>query len=66
MRPGSAWKSSMGAAEAVPVIAIDGPAGFGKGTVSHRVAAAPGFALLDGGALADAAGLRVEVVDGRG
>ena len=56
----------MGAAEAVPVIAIDGPVGSGKGTVSHRVAAAPGFALLDGGALANAAGLRVEVVDGRG
>ena len=41
----------MGGAEAAPVIAIDGPAGSGKGTVSHRVAAALGFALLDSGAL---------------
>ena len=41
----------MPAAEAVPVIAIDGPVGSGKGTVSHRVAAVLGFALLDSGAL---------------
>ena len=41
----------MPAAETVPVIAIDGPVGTGKGTVSHRVAAALGFALLDSGAL---------------
>ena len=41
----------MRGAEAVPVVAIDGPAGSGKGTVSHRVAAALGFALLDSGAL---------------
>ena len=38
-------------AEASPVIAIDGPVGSGKGTVSHRVAEALGFALLDSGAL---------------
>ena len=56
----------MRAAEAVPAIAVDGPAGSGEGTVSHRVAAAPGSALLDGGALADAVGLHVEVVDARG
>ena len=41
----------MPAAEAVPVIAIDGPVGSGKGTVSHRIAAALGFGLLDSGAL---------------
>ena len=41
----------MPAAEAVPVIAIDGPVGSGKGTVSRRVAAVLGFALLDSGAL---------------
>ena len=38
-------------AESVPVIAIDGPVGSGKGTVSHRVAMALGFLLLDSGAL---------------
>ena len=38
-------------AESVPVIAIDGPVGSGKGTVSHRVATALGFLLLDSGAL---------------
>ena len=37
--------------EAVPVIAIDGPVGSGKGIVSHRVAAELGFLLLDSGAL---------------
>ena len=35
----------------VPVIAIDGPVGSGKGTVSCRVAEALGFLLLDSGAL---------------
>jgi len=35
----------------VPVIAIDGPSGSGKGTVSRRVAEALGFHLLDSGAL---------------
>lgn len=34
-----------------PVIAIDGPSGSGKGTVSRRVAAALGWRLLDSGAL---------------
>ena len=38
-------------AENVPVIAIDGPVGSGKGTVSHRVATELGFLLLDSGAL---------------
>ena len=38
-------------APAVPVIAIDGPSGSGKGTVSRRVATALGWHLLDSGAL---------------
>lgn len=41
----------MPAGENVPVIAIDGPVGSGKGTVAHRVAAALGFPVLDSGAL---------------
>ena len=35
----------------VPVIAIDGPSGSGKGTIAARVADALGFSLLDSGAL---------------
>ncbi len=35
----------------VPVIAIDGPSGSGKGAVSHVVAAKLGWHLLDSGAL---------------
>jgi cytidylate kinase len=35
----------------VPVMAIDGPSGSGKGTVSRAVARALGWALLDSGAL---------------
>ncbi len=35
----------------IPVIAIDGPSGSGKGTVARRVADALGFHLLDSGAL---------------
>ena len=35
----------------VPVLAIDGPSGSGKGTVSRAVAKALGWALLDSGAL---------------
>ena len=35
----------------VPVIAIDGPSGSGKGTIARRVAEALGFHLLDSGAL---------------
>ncbi len=38
-------------ANAVPVIAIDGPSASGKGTVAARVAAALGFHFLDSGAL---------------
>jgi cytidylate kinase len=41
----------------VPVIAIDGPSGSGKGTVSRRVAAELGFHLLDSGALYRLVGL---------
>ena len=35
----------------VPVIAIDGPSGSGKGTIARRVANALGWHLLDSGAL---------------
>jgi cytidylate kinase len=35
----------------IPVVAIDGPSGSGKGTVSRAVARALGFGLLDSGAL---------------
>ena len=35
----------------VPVLAIDGPSGSGKGTVSRRLAAMLGWQLLDSGAL---------------
>jgi cytidylate kinase len=38
-------------AEAVPVIAIDGPAASGKGTIAQGVAAALGYRYLDSGAL---------------
>ena len=36
---------------AVPIIAIDGPGGSGKGTVARRVARTLGWHLLDSGAL---------------
>jgi CMP/dCMP kinase len=36
---------------AVPVIAIDGPSGSGKGTIARRVARSLGWHLLDSGAL---------------
>jgi CMP/dCMP kinase len=39
------------AAAAVPVIAIDGPSGSGKGTISRAVATALQWHLLDSGAL---------------
>jgi cytidylate kinase len=35
----------------IPVIAIDGPSGSGKGTIARRVARALGMHLLDSGAL---------------
>ncbi|OGS95613.1 MAG: cytidylate kinase [Gallionellales bacterium RIFCSPLOWO2_12_FULL_57_18] len=38
-------------AQAVPVIAIDGPSASGKGTVAQRVAAKLGYHYLDSGAL---------------
>ena len=38
-------------ANAVPVIAIDGPSASGKGTVAERVAGALGFHYLDSGAI---------------
>jgi len=37
--------------QSVPVIAIDGPSGSGKGTIAHRVAKTLGWHLLDSGAL---------------
>lgn len=43
--------SGGGDANAVPVVAVDGPAASGKGTVAARVAAALGYRLLDSGAL---------------
>jgi cytidylate kinase len=39
------------AASDVPVVAVDGPAASGKGTIAAGVAAALGFHLLDSGAL---------------
>ncbi len=44
---------------ALPVIAIDGPAASGKGTLARRVAAAMGFAHLDTGTLYRVVGLAV-------
>jgi cytidylate kinase len=40
-----------GPESAIPVIAIDGPSGSGKGTIARQVAAALGMNLLDSGAL---------------
>jgi CMP/dCMP kinase len=36
---------------AIPILAIDGPSGSGKGTISRRVAGLLGWHLLDSGAL---------------
>ncbi|MFM9865331.1 MAG: (d)CMP kinase [Micropepsaceae bacterium] len=44
---------------ALPVIAIDGPAASGKGTLARRIAQALGFAHLDTGRLYRAVGLAV-------
>ena len=41
----------------VPVVAIDGPSGSGKGTIARRVADALGWHLLDSGALYRLTGL---------
>lgn len=38
-------------ADPVPVIAIDGPSGVGKGTIAYRLARRLGFRVLDSGAL---------------
>jgi len=43
----------------LPVIAIDGPAASGKGTIARRIAAALGFAHLDTGTLYRVVGLSV-------
>jgi len=43
--------ASVAAQAAVPVIAIDGPAASGKGTIAEGVARALGFHLLDSGSL---------------
>src|SRR6185295_7892839 len=43
----------------LPVIAIDGPAASGKGTLARRIAAALGFAHLDTGTLYRVVGLAV-------
>jgi cytidylate kinase len=43
----------------LPVIAIDGPAASGKGTIARRLGAALGFAHLDTGRLYRAVGLSV-------
>ena len=57
-------------ANSAPVLAIDGPSGSGKGTVSQRLAAELGWAFLDSGAvyralalLAREQGISLEEVD---
>jgi cytidylate kinase len=45
--------------ETIPVIAIDGPSGSGKGTIARRLAKHLGFHWLDSGALYRCVGLEV-------
>lgn len=45
---------------ATPVLAVDGPSGSGKGTISRRVAEALGWHLLDSGALYRLVGLAAQ------
>lgn len=45
---------------AVPVLALDGPSGSGKGTIARRVATRLGWHLLDSGALYRLTGLAAE------
>src|SRR5688500_12661217 len=47
----------MSASSSVAVIAIDGPSGSGKGTLSQRLAAALGWHFLDSGAMYRVLGL---------
>ena len=46
-----------GSRESIPVIAIDGPGGAGKGTICRAVASSLGWGLLDSGALYRLVGL---------
>jgi CMP/dCMP kinase len=52
--------NSTTSSERVPVIAIDGPSGSGKGTVSELLAARLGWHYLDSGALYRAVGVAAE------
>ena len=50
----------VGSSETIPVIAIDGPGGAGKGTICRRIAASLGWTLLDSGALYRLVGLAAD------
>ena len=52
---GSSLKSAV--TESVPVLALDGPGGSGKGTVARRLAELLGWQFLDSGALYRLVGL---------
>ncbi len=47
----------MSAAAGIPVLALDGPSGSGKGTIARKLAQALGWHLLDSGALYRLVGL---------
>lgn len=47
----NAEKTASGNKHDVPVIAIDGPSGSGKGAITERLASLTGFHILDSGAL---------------